>query len=140
MKDKIKKEAQYLSNKQKQLQVGHQDLIQAQHDLKRERLIVKNEAKKVNSLFLKFSELRQGPEVKEQLESIKVLLELILNDRNMMKPCDLPEVSVEQKQPELNQVVSMYQSKLEEMTAAFQNMQNMQNLQIMSQKMNDLQG
>ena len=71
-------------------------------------MIVKNEAKKVNSLFLKFSELRQGPELKEQLESIKVLLELILNDRNMMKPCDLPVVSVEQKQPELNQVVSMY--------------------------------
>jgi hypothetical protein len=34
----------------------------------------------------------------------------------------------------------MYQTKLEEMTAAFNNMQNMQNLQIMAQKMNDIQG
>lgn len=32
----------------------------------------------------------------------------------------------------------MYQTKLEEMTAAFQNMQSMQNLQIMTQKMNDI--
>lgn len=47
-------------------------------------MIVKNEAKKVNSLFYKFSELKHGPELKEQLESIKVLLELILNDRNVM--------------------------------------------------------
>ena len=59
-------------------------MLQAQNDVKRERLIVKNEGKKVQSIFLKFSELRHGPEVKEQLESIKVLLELILNDRNVM--------------------------------------------------------
>lgn len=80
-----------------------------------------NEAQKVHSLFLKFSELKHNGEVREQLNSIRVLLELVMNDRKLLQP-STSSTSLQNhshEQPQLNEIVSMYQSKLEEMTVAF---------------------
>jgi hypothetical protein len=65
MKDKIRKEAQALAIKEKQLEQQTEMLLKSQHEINRERLLVQNESLKVHSLFLKFSELSHGPEVRE---------------------------------------------------------------------------
>ena len=81
-----------MEQKEQDLSAKTLEIQKAQHSLNRERILVQNEAQKVNSLFRKFSELSHGPEVTEQLASIRVLLELLINDRNLGGSMDVPSV------------------------------------------------